>query len=200
MTKPPTATQRAILHDAAAHPHGLAAPPPHLPPAPRTAVAKALLGAGLLARGAHGRGGAGLRLGPVLGPGRVPPHPGGPPGRPRPRRIRRVVRPGGLPPGRPATDLARVPRRLETPDTGRGVRPQRRRGGAIEVGLRYSRLDLDHRDVRGGRQGIWTAGVAWYPVDDLRLMLQYQVGAAVPEGEDRTLRFQAVGLRLQTTF
>jgi hypothetical protein len=57
MTKPLTDTQRAILRDAAAHPHGLATPPPHLPPAPRTAVAKALLGAGLLARadGAEGQ-------------------------------------------------------------------------------------------------------------------------------------------------
>jgi hypothetical protein len=50
MTKPPTDTQRAVLRDAAAHPHGLAAPPPHLPPAPRIAVAKALLGVGLLTR------------------------------------------------------------------------------------------------------------------------------------------------------
>jgi hypothetical protein len=50
MTKPLTDIQRAILRGAAAHPHGLAAPPPNLPPAPRTAVAKALLGAGLLAR------------------------------------------------------------------------------------------------------------------------------------------------------
>jgi hypothetical protein len=56
MTKPPTETQRAILRAAAAHPHGLAAPPPHLPPAPRIAVAKALLGAGLLARAAGSEG------------------------------------------------------------------------------------------------------------------------------------------------
>jgi hypothetical protein len=56
MTKPPTDTQRAILRAAAEHPHGLATPPPHLLPAPRTAVAKALLGAGLLAHanGAQG--------------------------------------------------------------------------------------------------------------------------------------------------
>jgi hypothetical protein len=50
MMKPPTDAQRAILRDAARHPYGLAAPPPQLPPAPRIAVARALLGAGLLAR------------------------------------------------------------------------------------------------------------------------------------------------------
>jgi phosphate-selective porin OprO/OprP len=54
--------------------------------------------------------------------------------------------------------------------------------------------------VRGGRQSIWTAGLGWYPADDLRVSLQYQIGAAVPEGEDQTLRFQAIGLRLQTLF
>ena len=48
--KPLTDTQRQILQDAARQPEGLAVPPPHLPPAPRASVAKALLGAGLLSR------------------------------------------------------------------------------------------------------------------------------------------------------
>jgi Protein of unknown function (DUF3489) len=43
-----TDTQRLILSNAADHPAGFAAPPPSLPPAPRAAVAKALLKAGLL--------------------------------------------------------------------------------------------------------------------------------------------------------
>ena len=41
-------TQAIILSGAAQHPDGLAAPPDHLPPAPRGAVAKTLLKAGLL--------------------------------------------------------------------------------------------------------------------------------------------------------
>ncbi len=44
-----TGTQLAILHAAADHPAGLATPPTLLPPAPRAAVAKALLKASLLA-------------------------------------------------------------------------------------------------------------------------------------------------------
>jgi hypothetical protein len=44
-----TDTQRAILSAAFDHPAGLAAPPTTLPPAPRAAVAKAMLKAGLLA-------------------------------------------------------------------------------------------------------------------------------------------------------
>ena len=43
-----TATQRAVLYAATDHPAGLASAPATLPPAPRTAVAKALLKAGLL--------------------------------------------------------------------------------------------------------------------------------------------------------
>ncbi len=42
-------TQTSILTAAAEHPDGIAMPPPGLPPAPRAAVAKALLLAGLLA-------------------------------------------------------------------------------------------------------------------------------------------------------
>jgi hypothetical protein len=51
-----TDTQRAILGAAAEHPDGLAAPPARPPPAPRGAVAKAMLKAGLLERA--GAGGA----------------------------------------------------------------------------------------------------------------------------------------------
>jgi hypothetical protein len=44
-----TDTRRAILTQAADHPAGLAASPATLPPAPRSAVARAMLKAGLLA-------------------------------------------------------------------------------------------------------------------------------------------------------
>ena len=47
-------TQRLILTQAAEHSAGLAMPPATLPPAPRAAVAKALLKAGLVARGEQG--------------------------------------------------------------------------------------------------------------------------------------------------
>jgi hypothetical protein len=43
-----TETQATILSNAAKHPDRIAAPPANLPPAPRVAVAKALLRAGLL--------------------------------------------------------------------------------------------------------------------------------------------------------
>ena len=48
-------TQRAILEAAVRHPEGLATPPAHLPPAPRIAIARSLLRAGLLAEATPAR-------------------------------------------------------------------------------------------------------------------------------------------------
>lgn len=41
------------------------------------------------------------------------------------------------------------------------LRPTRA-SGAVEVGLRYSALDLDEGNVAGGRQHDWTLGANWY--------------------------------------
>lgn len=57
--------------------------------------------------------------------------------------------------------------------------------GAWELGLRYSRLDLDHRagsaglatpagGIRGGEQEIFTVGVNWYVNNVLRFQLAFQ--------------------------
>ena len=48
-------TQHAILEAALRHPDGLATPPAHLPPAPRIAIARSLLRAGLLAEATPAR-------------------------------------------------------------------------------------------------------------------------------------------------
>jgi phosphate-selective porin OprO/OprP len=56
--------------------------------------------------------------------------------------------------------------------------------GALEVALRYSRMDLDYKagsagqapppgGIRGGDQRIWSAALAWYPTRRTRLMLEY---------------------------
>ena len=46
--------------------------------------------------------------------------------------------------------------------------------GAVEVGARYSTVDLNSADVRGGVQRIWTAGINWWPVEPIRFSLQYE--------------------------
>ena len=53
-------TQTLILTAAAQHPDGVATPPASLPPAPRAAVAKALLKSGLLASAGTEHNGAGV--------------------------------------------------------------------------------------------------------------------------------------------
>ena len=44
----------------------------------------------------------------------------------------------------------------------------------MEVGARFSTVDLSNADVRGGGQRVWTTGISWYPIKPLRLVLQYQ--------------------------
>ena len=83
------------------------------------------------------------------------------------------------------------------PDEG-GFNPAAGRWGAVEVAGRYSTIDLNDGEVRGGRQGVWTAGVGWIPAEPLRFVLQYQ--HTTVEGGDESRRFQAVALRAQVKF
>jgi phosphate-selective porin OprO/OprP len=41
--------------------------------------------------------------------------------------------------------------------------------GALEVAVRFSRLDLDDADVRGGRENNLTLGFSWYPLSNIRV-------------------------------
>lgn len=45
--------------------------------------------------------------------------------------------------------------------------------GAVQVNLRYDYLDLDSREIRGGKQNAYLASVIWSPVNYLRLNLNY---------------------------
>jgi phosphate-selective porin OprO and OprP len=70
--------------------------------------------------------------------------------------------------------------------------------GAIEVGARFSTVNLDDQGVRGGRQRVWSAVINWYPAEPLRFSLEY-AHADVAGGEaPRSLNF--VTLRGQLFF
>ena len=85
-----------------------------------------------------------------------------------------------------------------SPSVSNGFDPAAGFWGAVEVGARFSTVDLNDADVRGGEQRVWTAGVSWYPREHLRLILEYQ-HAAVTGGEaPRSL--DAVAVRGQFSF
>jgi phosphate-selective porin OprO/OprP len=66
--------------------------------------------------------------------------------------------------------------------------------GWAELVGRYSTATLNDQTVRGGRQGIATIGINYYPTSRLRASLQYSNGAVRLNGNDRA--FQAVAARL----
>jgi phosphate-selective porin OprO/OprP len=45
--------------------------------------------------------------------------------------------------------------------------------GAVELGLRYSTLDLNDGIVAGGKQHDWTLGVNWYLGQHFKLQANY---------------------------
>lgn len=45
--------------------------------------------------------------------------------------------------------------------------------GAIEVATRYSNVDMNNKDVRGGKLNSYDLGVNYYPKDNLKFMLNY---------------------------
>lgn len=81
-----------------------------------------------------------------------------------------------------------------------GFDPPAGQWGAVDVGLRFSSVDLNDRDLRGGRQRIWSAGLAWWPVERLALQAVYQYVQVTDRPDASDLSFQAVALRGQVRF
>ncbi|MDH5831349.1 porin [Luteimonas sp. M1R5S18] len=69
---------------------------------------------------------------------------------------------------------------------------------ALELLVRYSRLDLDDGAVRGGKQSDWTLGVNWYLGRNVKLQANYVFAHARRDGVLRDP--EAFGLRAQFQF
>jgi phosphate-selective porin OprO/OprP len=79
-----------------------------------------------------------------------------------------------------------------SPSPGETFNPATGSWGAIEVGARFSTVDLDDDGVRGGRQRVWSAVINWYPAEPLRFSLQYSHADVAGGKAPRSLNFVAV--------
>lgn len=78
--------------------------------------------------------------------------------------------------------------------------------GALALTLRYDLLDLNDASagVTGGKQSGYLAGISWWPVDNLRFLLNYARlrfdDAAIPAANDRDYAVDVVSGRAQISF
>ena len=69
--------------------------------------------------------------------------------------------------------------------------------GAVEVGARFSTVNLNSLDVNGGRQNVVSAGVNWWPIEQVRLSLMYEHADISGGRSPRNLDAVAVRAQLQ---
>ena len=70
--------------------------------------------------------------------------------------------------------------------------------GAVEIGMRFSTVNLNDATIRGGRQNVVSAGVNWWPVEPLRFSAMYEHGTITGGNLPRSI--DAVALRGQIQF
>jgi phosphate-selective porin OprO/OprP len=91
-------------------------------------------------------------------------------------------------------------------DRTRVARPIEEGGlGALQINLRYDRLDLVSGPIRGGTQDGLMASLIWIPTDYVRFLLNYARlsydEAAIPAaGGDRSYAVDVIGARAQIDF
>lgn len=76
--------------------------------------------------------------------------------------------------------------------------------GAVQLALRYDYLDLNNRDILGGKQNGYIAALVWSPIEYLRFNLNYAYldysGAVATPGGDRDYGVNVIGTRIELDF
>ncbi len=76
--------------------------------------------------------------------------------------------------------------------------------GLVQLNLRYDYLDLDSRDILGGKQNALILGLIWSPIEYLRFNLNYghlrYSGAAIPAGTATSYGVDVLGWRAELDF
>ncbi|HEY5049221.1 MAG TPA: porin [Rhizomicrobium sp.] len=83
--------------------------------------------------------------------------------------------------------------------------------GAFEVASRYSSTDLEYHAgqadaVYGGKQNIFSVGLNWYPIDPVKVMLDWEdinltdIGGLTTQSTDKNGHFTDISTRVQVTF
>jgi phosphate-selective porin OprO and OprP len=76
--------------------------------------------------------------------------------------------------------------------------------GAVQLNVRYDHLDLNDSGITGGIQDSYQASLIWWPVPQVRLMLNYArldyTGAAVVIAGSRDYSVDSIGTRFQIAF
>lgn len=104
-----------------------------------------------------------------------------------------------------AYTLAGTPRRWSSKIAGWGspvpdaaFHPSAGGWGALELAARYSTVNLESAGIEGGQQRVWTVGLNWFPVQPLRLALEFEHAAITGGKAPRDLN--AVAVRGQLRF
>ena len=89
-----------------------------------------------------------------------------------------------------------------------GAKPKQAVGdggmGALQFTVRYDYLDMNDRDIVGGTQKAWIAGLVWTPIEYLRFNVNYAnlryTDAAILAGTDRDYSVDVIGWRAELDF